>query len=124
MACGSGPKLDPFEVWKDVTSPADARRLLVQQSKLIGSVEKMDDWLECQGFHADVITGKVGSFPDAPEAEKRLSFSFIIEEHGGRRLWPRQFPWLPVRGYSFIMVFDFDGKAIGIGIDEVSIFSK
>lgn len=98
LACGGGLKLDPFEIWKDVTGTEDARRLLLRHYKLLGSVEKMDGWLECQGFSSWVITGKVGSFPDAPEAEKRLSFSFNIKEHGGRRLWPLQFPWVPVRG--------------------------
>lgn len=116
-ACGSGPKLDPFDIWKGVTGPDDARRLLRRHHERIGSVEGMDDWLECQGFGTSVMTGP---FPDVKNAEKKLTAGFHFREHGGRRLWSRYIPWPPSYAHVFTMYFDEGGKVIGIGVGEPS----
>lgn len=112
-ACGSGPRLDPFEVWKGVTGPEEAARFLRRHYKRIGSVEKMVDWFRCQGFRAHVMHGPIAQLLNG---ERKLDAGFVPEEHGGRLLWRRFLPWPPVAVQDFVIIFDVNGKIREIGV--------
>lgn len=110
-ACGSGPKLDPFEIWKGVTGPEDAARLLRHHYQRIRSIEAMADWLRCQGFHATVMRGP---FHQVKDSDRKIAAGFIPSEHGGRTLWKRLLPWPPIYAHSFGIYFDGTDKLLEI----------
>jgi hypothetical protein len=110
-ACGTGPKLDPFEIWKGVTGPKEAGRLLRHHYGRIHSVEAMADWLRCQGFHATVMHGP---FSHIKNSDRKIAAGFILSEHGGRPLWMRLFPWPPIYSHSFGIYFDKQGELFEI----------
>jgi hypothetical protein len=113
-ACKSGIKLDPFEIWKDVSGPDDARPFLRTHYARIGTIDGMKEWFECQGFNVHVMNGPLS---DVKNAEKKLSAGFVFKEHGGRRLWG-WFPWSIAHGQNFVMYFDKGGKVIAIGVGQ------
>ena len=115
VSCGSSPRLDRFEIWKEVDGHEAALDLLRRKYAELNSPRALALWLACQGFWVDLGPDVVRN---APRGTQLLRATFNVPENGGKPLWRRFPPWPKVYAQSFHMIFDHAGSATRLEYGE------
>jgi hypothetical protein len=115
VAC-AGEKLDPYVVWDDVWSDAQAEAFLRGTYERIGAVEPMAHWLACQTFKVNIITGP--SWPSIGSDEVQIQAYFGVLAQNRAPLYGSflcrlfSMPW----AMDYELTFGPDGKIARVEI--------
>jgi hypothetical protein len=90
-ACTTAP-IDPYTVWRDVSGPDEAERVLLRWYEQPKSPEQLAEWLRCQGFSVRVSHGPQGR--RLKQGEVHIDAAFGIASDGKEQpLWQSRWFW-------------------------------
>lgn len=82
----------------------------------LGSVEKLIDWLVCQGFDVRIYHGREPNHLILSRGEIQINAGFVSYRHGKALWWGRLI--LPIYAHSIVMFIDKTQRIRAIQVND------
>jgi hypothetical protein len=110
--CRDGLKLDPYKVWKQVTTKEQAEAFLREQYEKHGSIVDFTNWLKCQDFKVSLISGPFGTLKSG---QLHIEATFAAKGKHRKTLW--SFGWYSdyfetIWAQAFDIILNPDGQIL------------